>query len=368
MSKNWHLAAYQFNPESLRIARELRGFQKTELATQLSVTPAAITQFENGTSKPTAQTLGRMTMALGFPPEFFCTAQKSVHANTCHFRDVRASTQIERKQMVAVSGIVGNVIDYIEKELELPEEQVTPNIVKRPERLEDIESIARNLRNAWGLGLGPIDNLIGLLEHKGIFVFRLLSDCERVDAFSLFLGKRPVIFLSTQKGSTSRTRFDAAHELGHLIMHTDCEPGSTEQEREANHFASCFLLPRETFISECPHRLVWPIFRDLKQRWKVSLSALVRRARDVGKISDHTYKRGNIQLSQLGWRTQEPNEPPVEHPKLFPKALEILSEDNITLEKIAQDLAVNPTDLHKWIYADAVTVPFPLKEIIEDQK
>jgi Zn-dependent peptidase ImmA (M78 family)/transcriptional regulator with XRE-family HTH domain len=359
MSKNWHLVAYQFNPESLRIARELRGLQKTDLAAELSVTPSAVTQFENGSAKPTPQTVGRMTMALGFPAQFFCAPQKSIHADNCHFRDLRSSAQIERKQMVAVSGIISNVIDYMENEISLPDEQVTPNVVNRPVDLDEIENITTSVRKAWGLGLGPIDNLIGLLESKGIFVFRLLSNCERVDAFSLFLGRRPVIFLNTQKGSTSRTRFDAAHELGHLIMHTDCKPGSPDQEREADHFASCFLMPRETFFVECPHRLVWPHFRALKQRWKVSLAALVRRARDIGKLSDHTYKRAYIQMNQFGWRKHEPDEPPIEYPKLFPKALSLLADDNIALSEIAENVNVNASDLHNWIYADnTVTAPF----------
>lgn len=354
-TNNWHLVAHQFNPESLRIARELKGLQKIDLANLLGVTASAITQFENGSARPNPQTVGRMTMVLGFPALFFSTTQKAVLADACHFRDLRSSTQTERRQMVAVSTIINEVINYIEKEIDLPIEQVTPNIVSRPGNRDEIEEIASNLRKAWGLGFGPIDNLVGLLEQKGIFVFRLLHDCERVDAFSLFLESRPVIFLNTQKGSSSRTRFDAAHELGHLIMHTDCRPGSSEQETEANHFASCFLLPRESFLLESPHRLVWDHFRALKRRWKVSLAALVRRARDLGTISDHTYKRAYIQINQFGWRKDEPDEPPVEWPMLFPQALELLADEKISLDVIARELNVTEPDLGKWIYADYQT-------------
>lgn len=351
-TNNWHLVAHQFNPESLRIARELRGFQKVDLATHLGVTPSAITQFENGSARPNPQTVGRMTMVLGFPALFFSKPQKSVIADGCHFRDLRSSTQTERRQMVAVSTIINEVINYVEEEIDLPKEEVTPYIVPRPETRDEIEKIASNLRSSWGLGLGPIDNLIGLLESKGIFVFRLLHDCERVDAFSLFLESRPVIFLNTQKGSSSRTRFDAAHELGHLIMHTDCKPGNPEQEREADHFASCFLLPKDSFLLECPHRLVWDHFRALKRRWKVSLAALVRRARDLGILSDHTYKRAYIQINQFGWRRDEPDEPEIEWPSLFPQALELLAEENVNLADIAKNLNVTEPDLYKWIYAD----------------
>jgi Zn-dependent peptidase ImmA (M78 family)/transcriptional regulator with XRE-family HTH domain len=355
-SNNWHLVAYQFNPEALRMAREIRRLQKIELAAELGVTPSAITQFENGTVRPNAQTVGRMCMSLQFPASFF--ADKSViptvSAERCHFRRLQSSSQTERRQMVAVSTIIARLIAYIDERIDLPVEQVTPYVVDRPYKLEEIENIACTLRRAWGLGLGPIGNLVELLESKGIFVFRLLDDCERVDAFSLFLERRPVIFLNTHKGSTSRSRFDAAHELGHLIMHTDCKPGDPAQEDEANHFASSFLMPRETFLPECPHRLVWNHFRALKTRWGVSLAALVRRARDLGRISDHTYRRAYLQINQQGWRQAEPDEPPVEWPSILTQAFDLLAQSGVGFGDVASALSVSEKDLHRWAYADFV--------------
>jgi hypothetical protein len=114
-------------------------------------------------------------------------------------------------------------------------------------------------------------------------------DCEDMDAFSAWHAKRPIVFLIDHKGSTSRLRFGAAHELGHLVMHADVVAGSPELERQANRFASAFLLPRETFLPECPRRLNWPHFYELKRRWKVSVAALVRRAYDLECISEASY-------------------------------------------------------------------------------
>lgn len=358
-SNNWHLVAHQFNPESLRIAREIRRLQKIELATELGVTPSAVTQFENGSVRPNAQTVGRICMALQFPASFFADKNPlpPVSAERCHFRRLQSSSQTERRQMVAVSTIIARLIAFVEQHIDLPVEEVTPNVVDRPSKRDEIENVAASIRRAWGLGFGPISNLVELLESKGILVFRLLDDCERVDAFSLFLESRPVVFLNTHKGSASRSRFDAAHELGHLVMHTDCKPGDPEQEDEANQFASAFLMPRESFLPECPHRLVWDHFRALKTRWKVSLAALVRRARDLGRISDHTYRRAYMQINQHGWRQNEPDEPEVEWPSIFPQAFELLKESGLTFEAIASELSVSEPDLRKWVYADFVPEP-----------
>jgi Zn-dependent peptidase ImmA (M78 family) len=116
------------------------------------------------------------------------------------------------------------------------------------------------------LGSGPIDSVVRLLESKGILVFHLLEDCKGSDAFSLWYDDRPFIFLNTEKDASSRTRFDAAHELGYLVMHTECPPGEKFQENQANRFVSAFLMPKETFIKECPRRLVWDHFIELKSR------------------------------------------------------------------------------------------------------
>lgn len=136
----------------------------------------------------------------------------------------------------------------------MPHEQVSG--VARPAHLPDeIEGCAADVRRAWNLGVGPIPNLVRLLESKGIVVAHVPEECREVDAFSTWCGSRPFIFLVSEKGSTSRARFDAGHELGHLVMHADVAPGSAEAERDANRFASAFLLPKEPFLAECPRWL-----------------------------------------------------------------------------------------------------------------
>ena len=154
------------------------------------------------------------------------------------------------------------------------------------------------------------------------------------------------------KHSPSRSRFDAAHELGHLVMHADVMPASQAVERQANRFASAFLMPRETFLMECPHRLVWGHFEELKRRWGVSLSALVRRAYDLGRFGEATYRRACMQLNQKynagGVRRLEPHEPAVEVPTVVADAIEALDEQN-PLEGLARRLGLSASTVSQLL-------------------
>jgi Zn-dependent peptidase ImmA (M78 family)/DNA-binding XRE family transcriptional regulator len=354
---NLHSVAHRFNPQALRVAREFRGLQKNILALRVDLTPGAISQFESGKARPNPQTLARLSMALGFPPAFFAQSNKLnvIPADQCHFRSLRSCSQIARRKMVSAGSIVDKIVEYVDANVHLPEEQVTRCIVDAAQSDEEIEQATTSVRSNWGLGSGPISNVVHLLESKGVLVFRLLEDCRALDAFSLWHRGRPFVYLSTEKNSGSRSRFDISHELGHLIMHHEYMPGDRRQEEQANRFASSFLLPPESFTAECPRRLVWDHFLELKRRWGVSLAALVRRARDLRLISEDTYRRANVQIGKKGWKTSEPEEPDIEQPTILPQAMDLLSQREGSLSAMAQYLSLFETDLQALTYADTPT-------------
>lgn len=350
----FHITAYQFNPESLKIAREYRGYKKNELAAKLNLTPSAITQFEKGEVKPNSQTIAQLCLALNFPASFFSQSFDSslITHEQCHFRSLMSCSQIERRRMVAAGNLIGKIVKFVDEHIELPPEQVSNSFSYGTETINEIEEAAEKVRRDWGLGLGPIDNVIHLLEAKGILVFRLLDESRRLDAFSLWQSKRPFIFLNSVKESSSRSRFDASHELGHLILHSEYLPGNKFQEFQANQFASAFLMPRETFLKECPRRLVWNHFLELKERWKVSLAALVRRAKDLKIISEDTYKRANVQIQKNGWKYNEPSESEIEMPTILSQAVNLLGEDELSISQIAEELSISESDLRWFIFMD----------------
>lgn len=342
-------AAHHFIPERLTIARELQGLTKKDLAERVGKTPSAISQFEAGL-RPDASTVGQLALTLGVPPAFFAEEDgpRRIALDACHFRSLRSARQRDRRQVLGQGALLCRLVDVIEERYELPREQVST--VEQPVRsMEDIEQAATQVRRAWGLGLGPIPNVVGLLESRGVLVFLIDQDCAQVDAFSVWHGQRPCVFLGTGKGSTSRTRLDAAHELGHLVMHDDVSPGSPELERQANRFGAAFLLPRESFARECPRRLSIPKFLALKKRWGVSQAALFVRARELGLLSEASYRRGFMYLNKTGQRRQERGEPTPELPSIIRRSLELLGEDGVRIGDVAQELRVSARTLRTVI-------------------
>jgi Zn-dependent peptidase ImmA (M78 family)/transcriptional regulator with XRE-family HTH domain len=353
-SKDLHLAAHLFQPARLTLARELRGLTRAELAERIGKSAAAVSQFEGGAKagcRPDPKTLGQLALALGVPVGFFARKVPglALDVDACHFRSLRSAGQRDRRRLLSRGSLLCDLVSVLEEQVELPAEQVTR--VARPVMTpDDIEDLAVAVRAAWGIGLGPIGNVVNLLEARGVLVTQIPADCAEVDAFSTWHEGRPLVFLVMAKGSTSRARFDACHELGHLVMHADAAPGSPELERQAHRFAGAFLLPREPFLLECPRWLDWDHFYELKRRWKVSVAALLRRAHDLGKLSEASYRRACVHLNKTGERLQERDEPPAEPPSLLAQAIDAVAPET-TLEDLAAKLGLAVADLRALVQA-----------------
>ncbi len=325
-----HTAARLFVPDRLRLGREIRGLTRAALARKIEVSASAVSQFELGRARPEAGTVGRIALALMLPVSFFATATRvsEVSLECCHFRSLRSATQRSRRRLTSQGTLLYEFVDVVEKYVELPHDRVR-DLARCVATEEDIERCAASVRKEWGLGSGPIPNMVQLLESRGCIVYPISHGSKKVDAFSFWRKNRSFIFLILDKGSTSRSRFDAAHELGHLIMHADARPGDAVLEREANRFASAFLLPRESFGRESPTRLDWGHLRELKERWKVSIAAILHRAFKLGRISVYSYRRGFVHLNRTNQRKNEPCEPPYEAPTALVSALRLVERSGL---------------------------------------
>lgn len=346
-SSDAHTVAHLFDPSRLTVVREWRGLTKKELASRIEKTPSAISQFESEdyALRPDADTVKRLSLALGVPIPFFAldSELRPIPLDAGHFRSLRSASQRDRRRLLAVASLLCDLVRFLEQHVDWPVDAVA-DAVERAGSIEDVEACARAARAAWGLKLGPIPGMTRLLESKGVLVVPIDQQSRKVDAFSLWHKGRPCVFLGTQKGSTSRAEFDAAHELGHLIRHADVAAGDRSAEREADSFASAFLLPKESFLPVCPRRLNWDHFVELKRRWRVSLAALVRRARDLGRLSDASYRRANIQLRGRLRELELNTEPPPLEPTTLPLALGEIRDD-WPLSRIAEELKIGLPNL-----------------------
>lgn len=315
----------------------MRGLLKSDLASAVDVTPAAISQFEAGLAKPSTATLARLAIALRVPVGFLARGRGIVEVSEdeTNFRSLRSTTKRERSQARAQVELLAEVVDLCERYLSLPA-WVEPPI----ERGFTPEEAADQLRQRWDLGIGPIGDMVGLLERRGVIVARLPADSERVDAFSCWIGGRPYVLLASNKQAADRSRFDAAHELGHLLLHPDPLPGLGVAELEAHRFASAFLMPRLAVAAELPPSPNLGLLLDLKLRWRVSIQALLRRGKDLGLYSDASYRRAFRQIGARGWRIHEPGDlGPPERPALLARAAELLRG------RYGDDLLVKRTQL-----------------------
>lgn len=333
-----------FDGRRLSQARQFQGLLKAEVAARVGVTPAAIGQFESGGSRPSTATIGKLGLALMVPPGYFAAGRPLflLADEDAHFRSLRSTSKRDRTRARAQVERLAEVVQALEQRVRLP-------MVDLPELHEgcSAEDAARITRTSWGLGVGPLRTVVGVLERRGVVVARLPSATAEVDAFSAWVGQRPYVVLASNKSAADRSRFDAAHELGHLLLHPDARPGDAAVEREAHRFAAEFLIPAVSIEAELPVRLDWPAYAALKLRWGTSIAMLIRRARDVGLISDASYRRAMVEIGRRGWRSDEPVSLGVpEAPELLGRAMALLqARRDFTVDDLASELALGTEGL-----------------------
>ncbi|MFB9984973.1 ImmA/IrrE family metallo-endopeptidase [Mesorhizobium kowhaii] len=191
---------------------------------------------------------------------------------------------------------------------------------------------------------------------EGGRVFSLGEDGKEVDAFSVWRGEKPYVFLISQK-SAERSRFDAAHELGHLVLHKHAAPNGLEAEKQANEFAAAFLMP------EGPLRAVGritglPKVVELKRAWSVSVAAMTYRLHELGLVSKWTYQQLFMEISRRGWRTDEPMQMCREQPQVWKKVLDNLRQDGAGVDRLSSNLSVPESEVVKLLFG-LVTMGVP---------
>ena len=207
--------------------------------------------------------------------------------------------------------------------------------------------MARLVRTVFDLGENePVPHVVNSMERHGFFVFGLPIDMGKLDAFSAWANidvERPVVSVfHVQAGD--RLRFSAAHELGHLILHKDRHLSPQQAESEANQFAAEFLLPEQAMKETLPEALNLSITRQLKREWRVSMQMLIRRAFDLGIITQNRYRTLFREISLRGWRTTEPIPIPVERPRLMRKMAEMIygTDARDMHLRMAQAMSISP--------------------------
>jgi len=340
-----------FNPTRLAIARKRRGLTKGELASKLKLTPRAITAYETAEYPPSDETLSRIAHLLDFPVSFFAKEDvDELELDAVSFRSLSKMTARQRDMAKSQGTLAVDLARWMDKRFELPACNL-PDLSHE----SNPEVAADYVRQHWGIGQQPVRNMIHLLEAKGVRVFSISVDAREVDAFSTWKGDVPYIFLNGYK-STEHSRFDAAHELCHLVMHKHGAPTGRQAEQEANKFASAFLMPRGSVLAHVPRFFTVAELRRLKKNWTVSLAALNHRLHELKLLTDWHYTNLCIEISKRGYRVNEPDSAPRETSLVLPKLFASLYEqDGLTRSRIAEELGLSVTELESLLFSLVMT-------------
>jgi Zn-dependent peptidase ImmA (M78 family)/DNA-binding XRE family transcriptional regulator len=339
-----------FNPQRLGIARKRRAVTKKGVAEAIGVTPNTIHRYETGEFTPSVENVARLAAALAFPVSFFSGGEvDEPRRDNASFRGL-ASKSDRIMDAALASGAMAYIFDdWVSERYN----RIEPDLPDFKEGMAP-DTAARLLRQQWRLGDKPIENMVHLLEARGIRVFSLAENTKDVDAFSVWRDDIPYIFLNRFK-SAERSRLDAAHELAHLCLHK--HGGSVAVlknspiEKEANAFAGAFLMPETDMraIITSPLYGVEDLLR-YKKRWRVSAAALVYRAREIHLIRESRANSLYVEMSRRGWLKSEPEGIPREQSHFWQQIVDDLRRSGVAKADIVRETGVPAQELEALLF------------------
>lgn len=363
VSFNPTMGGKYFNGERLKIARMWRNLSATQLADLTGFSRQTISMLENGKlMNPEFATVQKLSEKLEFPVTFFLEETKiNLNESTTYFRSLLTTNKkyrVEQEEKIKFIAIVYNMLsEYLEFEkVNLP--QIPTNATP--------QEAANILREYWGLGNRPIENIVYLAESNGLIVTDFETATGDVDAFSHKITSDDMetylIGYSKNKRTAARIHFDVAHEIGHILLHNwreDLECIDKEEFKEiefqAHAFASAFLLPEDEFRKDVsPYATNLAYYTELKKTWKVSIAAMIRRAKDLDIITADDYSRLMRNMQKQGIRKIEPldDELVTAEPSLLRQAIKILFDQKVFtpnefLEELSREygLTLYPKDI-----------------------
>jgi Zn-dependent peptidase ImmA (M78 family)/plasmid maintenance system antidote protein VapI len=314
----------RINPEVLVIARESRGLTQSELARRLAITQGALSKIEGGVKSASPDVVTRLAQILDYPEQFFFSREpvfglgvgnlyhrKRQALSAATLARVHAQVNIRRIHIFRMLNAVEPLAARFAR-LDL-EDHKSP------------EQVARVVRAKWLLPDGPLRDLTKAIEDAGGIVIRYDFGTSLIDAVSQWPPDMPPMFFVNESVPGDRLRYSLAHELGHILMH---ESHSDEMEKEADRFAAELLMPARDI---CPQLepVTLPRLATLKPYWKVSMAALLKRASDLGRLTQRQTRYFWMQMGQLGYRKREPVELdiPIEQPTSLEELIRTHRED-----------------------------------------
>jgi Zn-dependent peptidase ImmA (M78 family)/DNA-binding XRE family transcriptional regulator len=333
----------------LTLARDSRGVTQAELADMIGLGQGTLSKYETGVLEAPDEFAEDAGVALGYPAKFFFQSGRTYGFPPFHFRKRKKLSAKALGKIVAEMNIRRMHIEKLSVSFRLETNRFIPEIdvdefQGRSKRVATIDDIARSLRELWMLPSGPVDNVVNLLEENGGIVIPCDFGTDLLDAMSQRIDGLPVLFFVNENSPVDRLRHTLCHELAHMVLHTTTFKEDGEMELEADEFAGAFLLPYEELRKQL-RRFDLPHLANMKSHWKVSMASIATNANRHNLITGYQFKKFWMEMSRLGYRKREPNEPPREHPKMLHQMIEFHRKKlEYTDDDIANLLCLTPNE------------------------
>ena len=300
-------------PDMVTLARESRGLTQTKAAEMLGISQSLLSKIEAGLLLPIPDNLVRkMAQCFHYPKQFFAEKHQVLGPATSEFfhRKRQATSVRKLRQIYAELNVIIFNVSRLLKSVEI--DDTIPSY--DPDEYQPAE-IAQMIRSLWQLPSGPVDSVVNAIEDAGGIVITLDFGTPHVDALSRHMPGLPRMFFINDNSPGDRQRMTLAHELGHVIMH---HLPHKDMEQQAYQFAAEFLMPKDSIKSQFTSIDI-PRLAEMKPYWKVSMAALLMRAKGLGKITPSMERRLWMKMSKAGYKTKEPADLdiPREQPRLL---------------------------------------------------
>ncbi|MET3374774.1 Zn-dependent peptidase ImmA (M78 family)/transcriptional regulator with XRE-family HTH domain [Variovorax boronicumulans] len=348
----------ELQPARLEQALSARGLTKGQLASLVDVAASTVTKWCKGDQAPEAETFERVASALNLRTEWL-TRPMLQPVSTPLYRSNASALKAARAKLEARTEWTQEIAVLLSEHVDYPKVNLPQRSFQDPEQINDtdIEAAAEECRQLWQLGSGPIHDLALAAESAGIIVVREeteISAIEGLSSWSSLLGN-PIVLLSADKANAFRSRFDLAHEIGHLVLHkhiprADERDRYNQMEKQAHRFAGALLLPAKTFATEVRVPPNLDNLLILKQRWGASVAAMMMRLHALGLLSDDEklilFKRRSARWGSKAEPGDDKWEPEV--PRLLRRTVELLiSEGVLPAEGVPRYLGFSAGDVEK---------------------
>ena len=293
----------------LKSARLMKKLTMDELSqrTNGEVSKPNISKYEAGKMMPSSKVHIALAKALGMDFDYFF---RPVTVQITRPADYRKKAKLSKRDEDAINEEVKDMAErYLEIEdtlgvrMQFDYDVSDINVSTH----SDVKRVVARIREDWHLGIGPLSNIIDMLEAHGLRVMEIEAP-DAFDGMCIFVGEKKPVLVLNKHYTVERKRFNTLHEFGHSVMRMSDNLSQKEKENLCHYFAGEMLLSTEVLHQVFGTRINKVFLNEigrLQTQFGISIDAIFHRLKDEHILSDslHTqfYIKQNTNARLKAW-------------------------------------------------------------------